>query len=108
MIRKLLFTWLLSRFEQRFQISEKFSDAAQLPVDLDVLDPRRTVTHHTAISCLGASTGPNQHIHIYISLQSDGHIGELRKYYTSSVILVTCTAYAHTFLDTQVPSLILS
>lgn len=64
-IRELQFTWLLSRIEQRLQMSEKFCDAAQLPVDLDVLDPRRTVAHHTAISCSGASTGPNQHIHSF-------------------------------------------
>lgn len=111
MIRKLLFTWLLSSFEQRFQISEKFCDAAQLPVDLDVLNPRRTVAHHTAISCSVASTGPNQHIHIYISLQ-DGKLKmdtQVNHAYIIYVLLyVTCTAYARTFLDTQVPSLILS
>lgn len=58
---KLLFTWLLSGFEQSFQMRENLDDAAQLPVDLYVLDPCRTVAHHTAISCSGASTGSNQH-----------------------------------------------
>lgn len=65
MTGKLLFTWLLSGFEQRFQIREDFYDAAELPVDLYVFDPCRAVTHHTAIPCSDTSTGSNQHTYLH-------------------------------------------
>ena len=50
--------------EQGLQTTEELYDAVELPVDLDVLHPRRTLTHDTAISYPGASTGPEQYTYL--------------------------------------------
>ena len=67
-------TWLVCGIEQGVQTAEELYDAAQLPVDLDVLHPCRAMTHHAAISCPGAGTGPERKktffgLGIYISDQ---------------------------------------
>ena len=53
-------TWSFCGIEEGLQAAEELCDAAELPVDLDVLHPRRTLTHHAAISCPGAGAGPEQ------------------------------------------------
>lgn len=51
-------TCLFYGIEQDLQTTEELYDAAELPVDLDVLHPSRTLTHHTAVSRPGGRTGP--------------------------------------------------